>query len=101
MGFGVEVPTGGVTNFCGLDEREALEHLAWQIDDRHIELIVIAKIGHDIGEDVRDKLAHGIERFEGRPIEFWRTAKKRLSLRSEERHVGKECVRSWIARWRP
>src|SRR3546814_2798681 len=63
MGFGVEVPTGGVTNFCGLVEREALEHLAWQIADRHIEHIVIAKIGHDIGEDVRAKLAHGIERF--------------------------------------
>src|SRR3546814_3198980 len=55
MGFGVEVPTGGVTNFCGLVEREALEHLAWQIADRHIEHIVIAKIGHDIGEDVRSE----------------------------------------------
>src|SRR3546814_2152644 len=83
MGFGVEVPTGGVTNFCGWVEREALEHLAWQIADRHIEHIVIAKIGHDIGEDVRAKLAHGIERFVRRPIEFWRNAKKRLIIAFE------------------
>src|SRR3546814_20228541 len=40
-------------------------------------------IGHDRGDDVRAKLAHGIERFVRRPIEFWRNAKKRLIIAFE------------------
>src|SRR3546814_5712460 len=58
MGFGVEVPTGVVTNFSGLVESEALENFAWQIDDRHIEHIVIAIISHDIRSEDHNSELH-------------------------------------------